>query len=144
MTLANAAPRLSQACGQEGRQGLPHWRDVAHRRGDVMPSRDPARKEVLGSCKLFGSCQNFKRRMVVLNSLRAILQASSCRWLWRSFQILRSTPVRRCSLYTCTYKTWNWTRISHPWEIPFQWCQQSRSQKTRMPLWNLGRLTLPA
>ncbi|XP_019521915.1 PREDICTED: carbonic anhydrase 5B, mitochondrial isoform X2 [Hipposideros armiger] len=50
-----------------------------------------------------------------MNSLRVILQASPCTWLWRRFQILRSMPVRPCSLYTCTYKTR--TRALHPlWE----------------------------
>ncbi|KAK1347041.1 hypothetical protein QTO34_000903 [Cnephaeus nilssonii] len=53
--------------------------------------------------------------MVVMSSLRVILQASLCKLLWRRCQILRSTPVRPCSLYTCTYKTRN--RALHPlWE----------------------------
>ncbi|XP_015343452.1 carbonic anhydrase 5B, mitochondrial [Marmota marmota marmota] len=53
--------------------------------------------------------------MVVMNSLRVILQASPCKSPWRSFQVLRSTPVRPCSLYTCTYKSRN--RALHPlWE----------------------------
>ena len=45
--------------------------------------------------------------MVVMSSLRVILQASPCKTLWRKFQIPKSTPVRPCSLYTCTYKTRN-------------------------------------
>ncbi|XP_045438245.1 carbonic anhydrase 5B, mitochondrial isoform X2 [Pipistrellus kuhlii] len=53
--------------------------------------------------------------MVAMSSLRVILQASLCKFLWRRCQILRSTPVRPCSLYTCTYKTRN--RALHPlWE----------------------------
>ncbi|XP_011361346.1 carbonic anhydrase 5B, mitochondrial [Pteropus vampyrus] len=53
--------------------------------------------------------------MAVMNSLRAILQASPCRLLWRRFQIPRPMPARPCSLYTCTYKTRN--RTLHPlWE----------------------------
>uniref|UniRef100_A0A8I3QPL6 Carbonic anhydrase n=1 Tax=Canis lupus familiaris TaxID=9615 RepID=A0A8I3QPL6_CANLF len=45
--------------------------------------------------------------MVVMSSLRAILQASPCRSLWRRFQIPTFMPARPCSLYTCTYKTRN-------------------------------------
>ncbi|XP_072812842.1 carbonic anhydrase 5B, mitochondrial isoform X2 [Vicugna pacos] len=53
--------------------------------------------------------------MVMMSRLRAILQASPCKSLWRGIQIPRSMPVRPCSLYTCTYKTRN--RALHPlWE----------------------------
>ncbi|XP_053436367.1 carbonic anhydrase 5B, mitochondrial isoform X2 [Nycticebus coucang] len=53
--------------------------------------------------------------MVVMNSLRVILQAAPHKLLWRKFQILRCMPARLCSLYTCTYKTRN--RALHPlWE----------------------------
>lgn len=53
--------------------------------------------------------------MVVMSNLRVVLQASPCKSLWGRFQILRSLPVRPCSLYTCTYKTRN--RALHPlWE----------------------------
>ncbi|XP_050633616.1 carbonic anhydrase 5B, mitochondrial isoform X1 [Macaca thibetana thibetana] len=53
--------------------------------------------------------------MVVMNSLRVILQASPGKLLWRKFQIPRFMPTRPCSLYTCTYKTRN--RALHPlWE----------------------------
>uniref|UniRef100_A0A5F4VY95 Carbonic anhydrase n=1 Tax=Callithrix jacchus TaxID=9483 RepID=A0A5F4VY95_CALJA len=53
--------------------------------------------------------------MVVMNSLRVILQASPGKLLWRKFQIPRFMPARPCSLYTCTYKTRN--RALHPlWE----------------------------
>ncbi|PNJ64624.1 CA5B isoform 4, partial [Pongo abelii] len=53
--------------------------------------------------------------MVVMNSLRVILQAFPGKLLWRKFQIPRFMPARPCSLYTCTYKTRN--RALHPlWE----------------------------
>lgn len=45
--------------------------------------------------------------MTVMSHLRVILQASSCTLLWRRFRVLRSMPVRSCSLYTCTYRTRN-------------------------------------
>lgn len=46
-----------------------------------------------------------------MSHLRAILQASPYKTLWRRFQIPRSMPARPCSLYTCTYKSWN--RVLH-------------------------------
>ncbi|XP_024595713.1 carbonic anhydrase 5B, mitochondrial-like [Neophocaena asiaeorientalis asiaeorientalis] len=53
--------------------------------------------------------------MVMMSHLRVILQASPCKAQWRRFQIPRSMLARPCSLYTCTYKTWN--RALHPlWE----------------------------
>ncbi|XP_043752036.1 carbonic anhydrase 5B, mitochondrial-like isoform X2 [Cervus elaphus] len=53
--------------------------------------------------------------MAMMSHLRAILQASPCKTLWRRFQTPRSTPARPCSLYTCTYKSRN--RVLHPlWE----------------------------
>ncbi|XP_045850647.1 carbonic anhydrase 5B, mitochondrial-like isoform X1 [Meles meles] len=53
--------------------------------------------------------------MVVMSSLRVILQASPCKSLWRRFQTPRFVPARPCSLYTCTYKSRN--RALHPlWE----------------------------
>ncbi|XP_005228494.1 carbonic anhydrase 5B, mitochondrial isoform X2 [Bos indicus] len=53
--------------------------------------------------------------MVMMSHLRAILQASPYKTLWRRFQIPRSMPARPCSLYTCTYKSRN--RVLHPlWE----------------------------
>ncbi|EPQ04411.1 Carbonic anhydrase 5B, mitochondrial [Myotis brandtii] len=53
------------------------------------------------------TAQDFKPKIVVMSSLRVILQASLCKSLWRRCQILRSMPVRPCSLYTCSYKTRN-------------------------------------
>ncbi|XP_044091194.1 carbonic anhydrase 5B, mitochondrial-like isoform X1 [Neovison vison] len=53
--------------------------------------------------------------MVVMSSLRVVLQASPCKSLWRRFQTPRFVPARPCSLYTCTYKSRN--RALHPlWE----------------------------
>nr|XP_025853326.1 carbonic anhydrase 5B, mitochondrial isoform X3 [Vulpes vulpes] len=64
---------------------------------------------------IWGPEQDFRLIMVVMSSLRAILQASPCRSLWRRFQIPTFMPARPCSLYTCTYKTRN--RALHPlWE----------------------------
>ncbi|XP_038442808.1 carbonic anhydrase 5B, mitochondrial isoform X8 [Canis lupus familiaris] len=64
---------------------------------------------------IWGPKQDFRLIMVVMSSLRAILQASPCRSLWRRFQIPTFMPARPCSLYTCTYKTRN--RALHPlWE----------------------------
>ncbi|XP_025853328.2 carbonic anhydrase 5B, mitochondrial isoform X6 [Vulpes vulpes] len=56
---------------------------------------------------IWGPEQDFRLIMVVMSSLRAILQASPCRSLWRRFQIPTFMPARPCSLYTCTYKTRN-------------------------------------
>ncbi|KAB1253108.1 Carbonic anhydrase 5B; mitochondrial [Camelus dromedarius] len=55
----------------------------------------------------FHLISDFKLKMVMMSRLRAILQASPCKSLWRGIQIPRSMPVRPCSLYTCTYKTRN-------------------------------------
>nr|XP_002719936.1 carbonic anhydrase 5B, mitochondrial isoform X1 [Oryctolagus cuniculus] len=53
--------------------------------------------------------------MVVMNSLRVILQVAPCKLLKRRFQLPGLLPVRPCSLYTCTYKSRN--RTLHPlWE----------------------------
>lgn len=43
----------------------------------------------------------------MMSHLRAILQASPYKTLWRRFQIPRFMPARPCSLYTCTYKSRN-------------------------------------
>lgn len=55
----------------------------------------------------WGVDQDFKLKMAMMSHLRAILQASPCKTLWRRFQTPRSTPARPCSLYTCTYKSRN-------------------------------------
>ncbi|XP_039089809.1 uncharacterized protein LOC120232894 [Hyaena hyaena] len=62
---------------------------------------------LLASCTLLGPDRDFRLSMVVMSSLRAILQASPCRSPWRRFQIPSFLPARPCSLYTCTYKARN-------------------------------------
>ncbi|XP_062039382.1 carbonic anhydrase 5B, mitochondrial isoform X1 [Lepus europaeus] len=67
------------------------------------------------SANYLGTDRGFKLKMVVMNSLRVILQVAPCKLLKRRFQLPGLLPVRPCSLYTCTYKSRN--RTLHPlWE----------------------------
>ncbi|XP_077001623.1 carbonic anhydrase 5B, mitochondrial-like [Tamandua tetradactyla] len=70
-------------------------------------SRSSETLRLLGSCDYLGAAQDSRLERGGMNSLRVLSQVLPRGLLWRRMQIPRPTPVRPCSLYTCTYKTRN-------------------------------------